>query len=231
MADIPGIIEGASEGAGLGRQFLRHIERTRVLIHVLDVSEANPRSWSDDYVMLNKELESYSELLAHLPQVIALNKIDIADPETVAKASRYFKDLGKAVYAISAATRQGTAALLFYALGLLKQIPRPQVLSEEDEIVRITVETQREKQHNRIMRRQFTVEHDPESGDFIVRGAGIERLVSMTQLENEHALARLQRVMEKAGIVRKLKAEGAVEGSTVRIGNTEFDFIDEDSDE
>ena len=231
MADIPGIIEGASEGAGLGRQFLRHIERTRVLVHILDISEANPRSWQDDYVMLNKELAAYSDRLVQLPQLIALNKIDIADDETVAEAKSYFEDLGQQVYPISAATGAGTTPLLYRIAALLKEIPRPQDLPESDEIVRITVETQRGKMHDRMLRRQYTVEQDEETGDFVVHGVGIERLVSMTQMENEHALHRLQRVMEKAGIIKKLKAIGAVEGSTVRIGNSEFDFFDEDSDE
>lgn len=230
MADIPGIIEGASEGAGLGHQFLRHIERTRVLVHVLDISPANPRSWRDDYAALNKELAAYSQRLSELPQVVAINKIDVAEQATIDEAAAYLKAAGQTVFPISAATGAGTAPLLYHLAGQLREIPKP-ADPVDDDVVRITVETQRGAQRDRIARRQYTIERESGSGTFIVHGRGIERLVAMTQLDNEHALNRLQRVMEKAGIVRGLKAHGAVEGSTVRIGSAEFDFIDEDSDE
>ncbi|MDR3707552.1 MAG: GTPase ObgE [Capsulimonadaceae bacterium] len=232
MADIPGIIEGASEGAGLGHQFLRHVERTRVLVHILDVSEANPRNWREDYEILIRELAAYSKLLAALPQVVALNKIDIADEDIVAEAKEHLESLGLTVFPISAATGGGTHPLLYHLVNMLRQIPRaPLEQDDDDDVMRITVETHGTIRRDRSLRRQFTVERDEETGDFIVRGPGIERLVSMTQLDNEHALTRLQRIMEKSGIIRKLRETGAVEGSTVRIGVFEFDFIDEDADE
>lgn len=232
MADIPGIIEGASEGAGLGHQFLRHVERTRVLVHILDVSEANPRHWREDYEILNRELAAYSELLAGLGQVIALNKTDIADPEIVAEAKAELESSGLTVYPISAATGAGTQPLLFHLAGMLAKIPRTPMQSVEDEeLVRITVETHGKSGRGSNLHRQYTVELDAETGIFVVRGIGIERLIAMTQLENEHALNRLQRIMERAGIIKKLREVGAVEGSTVRIGEFEFDFFDEDADE
>ena len=231
LADIPGIIEGASEGIGLGHQFLRHVERTRVLIHILDVGGLSGRYPLDDYATLNKELAAYSEKLAQLPQVVALNKIDIANPDEIELLTEHFAEQGIAVYPISAATGAGTKPLLFTVAEILKRTPKFAPVDPSDETVRITVDSNPGNAvRARQMRRQYTVERDDETGHYIVRGEGIERLVAMTQLENEHALTRLQRVMERSGMIVKLKALGAQEGDTVRIGKHEFDFYDEDAE-
>ncbi len=229
LADIPGIIEGASEGTGLGHQFLRHVERTRVLVHILDVGGMSGRYPLDDFEKLNHELGAYSEKLAQLPQVVALNKIDIADPDIVELITDHFRENDIEVYPISAATGAGTKPLLFKVAAMLKEIPKEPEPSEDT--VHITVDSQRGGPYrDRMKRRAFTVELDPETGDYHVRGAGIERLVAMTQLENEHALTRLQRVMEKSGMIRQLKALGAKEGDNVHIGKFEFSYYDEDAE-
>jgi GTP-binding protein len=227
MADIPGLIEGASEGVGLGHQFLRHIERTRLLVHLLDVSGTTSRDPLEDYATVNRELAAYSDYLATLPQLVALNKVDVADPKQVKKLLKHFQKEGKPVFAISAATGQGVRPLLYSLADQLAQMPRPAENIDEDEIVRITVGAN--TMARRARDRRWEAHREDEV--FVVRGAGIERYVAMTPLENEHALRRLQRTMERSGIVSKLRAMGAKEGDTVRIGRTEFDFVDEDADE
>ncbi|HEY3331177.1 MAG TPA: GTPase ObgE [Capsulimonadaceae bacterium] len=231
LADIPGIIEGASEGLGLGHQFLRHVERTRVLVHLLDVGGMSGRYPLDDYATLNQELAAYSDKLAQLPQIVALNKIDIANADEIELLTEHFAELGIAVFPISAATGEGTKPLLFAVSDLLKTQPKHAPIDESDEIVRITVDNNpHNTTRNRNRRRAYTVEVDPETGHFLVKGEGIERLVAMTQLENEHALTRLQRVLYSSGIIKKLKEIGAKEGDAIHIGKFEFEFVDEDAE-
>lgn len=227
MADIPGLIEGASEGVGLGHQFLRHLERTRLLVHLLDVSVATGRDPLEDYATINRELAAYSPALAALPQVIALNKIDSADPERVDHLLAHFRQEDKPVFAISAATGAGLRPLVYYLADRLAELPKPGEGEPGDELVMITTGAGGPVRRSRDRR----WEARREDGIFVVAGPGIERYVAMTPLENEHAVSRLQRTLERAGIVSKLRALGAREGDTVRIGNTEFDFVDEDADE
>ncbi|HEX5323427.1 MAG TPA: GTPase ObgE [Capsulimonadaceae bacterium] len=227
MADIPGLIEGASEGVGLGHQFLRHIERTRLLVHVLDMSGTTGRDPLEDYATVNRELAAYSDYLASLPQIIALNKTEVAEPGTIQELERHFQDESKPVFAISAATGQGLRPLLYFLADQLANMPRPAETIDDDKIVRITAGRGTLSQRARDRR----WEARREDGIFVVSGPGIERYVAMTPLENEHALRRLQRTLEKSGIVNKLRALGAKEGDTVRIGKIEFNFVDEDVEE
>lgn len=224
MADIPGLIEGASEGVGLGHQFLRHIERTRLLVHLLDVSGTTGRDPLEDYETIQRELAAYSAQLARLPQVIALNKVDAADPAQVEALLKHFRDQDKPVFAVSAATGEGLKPLIYYLADRLAEIPRP-AETLDDEIAIITSRSGGPARRSRD--RRWEARH--EDGHFVVTGAGIERYVAMTPMENEHAVNRLQRTLERAGIVSKLRSLGAKEGDTVRIGNTEFDFVDEDA--
>ena len=230
MADIPGLIEGASEGIGLGHQFLRHVERTRLLAHILDVSGLTGRDPLEDYAVLNRELAAYSPKLAALPQVIVLNKIDVAPPELVESVSRHFADLGLQVFKISAATGEGTHPLVYHLASRLAEIPKEPIVEEED-FIRITPGNTPGAFSHRNHRRDWKISRDEEEDEFVVAGASLERLVAMTPMDNEHAVHRLQKIMERNGVYEKLRLLGAKEGNTVRIGGAAFDYIDEDDDE
>ena len=223
IADIPGLIEGASEGVGLGHQFLRHVERTRLLCHLIDVSGTSGREPMDDYAVINRELANYSEKLSLLPQVIVLNKSDIADPEEIELLRAEFAEEDKPVFVISAATRTGLEPLVYYLAERLAEMPLPPAF--DDGIVRITPDTMRGRRTDR----RWEAQYDAGNQVYVVSGAGIERLVAMTQLQNEDALSRFHRTLEKTGIITKLRTLGAQQGDTVRIGKAEFDFFDEDA--
>ena len=225
VADIPGLIEGASEGIGLGHQFLRHVERTRLLVHVIDVSGATGRDPLDDYAIINRELTAYSELLAGLPQVIALNKTDAADPETVELLRAEFAEEDRPVFAVSAATRDGLEPLVYFLAERLAEMPRP--APPEDETVLITPDTMRGRRASR----RWDAHYEAGEQVYIVSGPGMERLVAMTDLNNEAALHRLQRTLERSGVITKLRGLGAKEGDTVRIRDIEFEFVDEDAED
>ena len=214
VADIPGLIEGASEGAGLGHQFLRHLERTRLLIHVLDVSGLTMREPYADFVTVNQELAKYSDRLAELGQIVALNKADMPGAaEIVPELRARLEAEGYRVFEISALTGQGVEELVFAVWEALKALPVPAALPDEPVVKYRAPEEDR-------------WEVARENDGYVVRGKGIERLVAMTDVNNDAAVRRLQRVMEKSGIVAKLRDLGAEDGDQVRIGNMEFDFLD-----
>ncbi|MBV9850848.1 MAG: GTPase ObgE [Armatimonadetes bacterium] len=223
VADIPGLIEGASEGVGLGHQFLRHVERTRLLVHVIDISGTTRRDPLDDYAIINRELAAYSEHLAELPQVIALNKTDVADPETVELLRAEFADEDRPVFALSAATHAGLEPLVYYLAERLDELPHEAPPAED--IVRITPDTVKGRRPSR----RWEARYDAGTQVYVVSGPGMERLVAMTDLNNAAALNRLQRTLEKSGVISKLRTLGAKEGDTVRIRDIEFDFVDEDA--
>jgi GTP-binding protein len=226
MADIPGIIEGASEGVGLGHQFLRHVSRSRLLIHLLDVSGMSGRDPLNDFEVLNRELELYDETLAALPQLIALNKVDVmAEAEAVDALEATLRERGHSVYRISAATRQGLKPLIYDTMVALERV------RTEAEAVRAAAEEAGETVHftatPEVDDRHWEARTVDES-TYEVVGKGIERMVAMTDLENEHAVRRLQRSLDKIGITGKLREIGAKDGDTVRIRTVEFDFEDEE---
>ncbi len=225
VADIPGLIEGASEGVGLGHQFLRHVERTRLLAHLIDMSPMTGREPLDDYAVINRELEKYDARLADLPQIVVLNKIDVADAELVEMVTQELAAQGWTVFAVSAATRQGLEPLVFALAERLRTLPLPAPLVDE-ETLRITVDTMTRRRQDR----RWLASRNSE-GVYIVEGKGIERLISMTNLDNDAAVTRLQRTLEKTGIIAKLRTLGAGQGDAVRIGKTEFDFFDEDAED
>jgi GTP-binding protein len=213
-ADIPGLIEGASEGAGLGHQFLRHVERTRLLVHVLDVSGTTMRDPREDFAVVNRELAAYSDRLADLQQIVALNKVDLPEAAEIAPALRKeLENQGYTVYEISAATRKGVDELVYGVWRVLEQIPVPAPPAEAD-VVRYAAPEEE----------QWWAEREGE--EYVVHGKGIERLVAMTDLNNEAGVRRMQRILEKMGVVRKLRDLGAEDGCSVRIGDIEFDFVD-----
>ena len=221
IADIPGLIEGASEGVGLGHQFLRHVERTRLLCHLIDISGTTGREPLDDYAVINRELAAYDDKLAQLPQVVVLNKSDIADPEEAELLRAEFAAEDKPVFVISAATRVGLEPLVYFLAERLSEMPLPPPF--DDEIVRITADTMKSRRTDR----RWEAAYDAGTQTYVVSGKGIERLVAMTQLQNEDAVHRLQKTLEKTGIINKLRTLGAKQGDTVRIGKAVFDFFDE----
>jgi GTP-binding protein len=224
LADIPGVIEGASEGAGLGIQFLKHLERTRLLIHLIDVSGLSGREPLDDYRTINQELAAFSEELARLPQVIALSRIDVLpDRESLAPLVAHFEGLGLTVFPLSSVSGEGLEPLIWHVWERLLATPKEAPAATGP--VRITL-GERDRQTDDP--RRFTVVRGDE-GVLVVAGKGLERAVAMTDMENEDGVRRLQRRLERWGVYRKLKEAGAAEGDTVRIRDIEFDYIDEDA--
>ncbi|MGQ9454302.1 MAG: GTPase ObgE [Armatimonadota bacterium] len=217
VADMPGLIEGAHAGAGLGDQFLRHIERTRLLLHVLDVSGLTGRNPVEDFDRINYELASYSPKLTELPQIVALNKIDVTQPaDIVAKVKMTIEKRGYKVHEISALTGAGLQNLIYRIAEVLKSLP-PQLQPVTEEAAYFTVDQDSEKWE--------VVKLDNEH--FEVRGRPVEVLVARTDLNNEYALQRLHRQLEKMGVIDALREQGVKHGDVVTIRGIEFDFWDE----
>jgi GTP-binding protein len=224
MADIPGIIEGASRGVGLGHQFLRHVSRSRLLIHILDVSGMTDRYPAADFEVLNRELALYDERLSRLPQVVALNKIDVAvDPDSVDLLEAELLAQGCTVFRISAVTRVGLRQLIFHVMNQLEQLRAEERIARaayEANSVHIVAPMVEDEKHWEA--RKVDEDH------YEVVGKGIERMVAMCDMENDYAVRRLQRSLDKIGITGRLKLLGAKHGDSVRIRDVEFDYDDED---
>jgi GTPase len=219
IADIPGIIEGAHAGVGLGYDFLRHIERTRVLIHVIDAAGTEGRDPLDDYRQINEELRLYQPELAQRPQIVALNKIDLLEDR--APIDRIRKALGLTrdnVYAISAASKEGIDPLLRRVAELLRELPNPNAsLPRSSETVEWPIPV--------VDPNAFTVTR--EKGGYRVRGQKIERLVSMLNFAQPESIDRLQRNLEASGIGDALREAGIEEGDTVYIEKAELEWSEE----
>jgi len=214
LADIPGLIEGAAEGAGLGHDFLRHIERTRMLVHVLDISGSEGRDPIEDYEKINLELEKFSAHLAALPQIIAANKMDL--PESAENLERLKKALGKKdvmIFPVSAATVQGFDRMLDHVIQVLDALPPVLEYPEEE----LEVGPQYEK--------GFHIARD-DSGAYVVTGGDVDRLLDTTDPDDETSMRRFQQLLVKTGIIAALREMGAGEGATIRLGEWEFDFVD-----
>ncbi len=220
IADIPGLIEGASEGVGLGHEFLRHIERTRVIIHIVDAASTEGRDPVEDIYKINKELEAYNQEIASRPQVIAANKIDCIynneEEDPIQRLKQEFEPKGIKVYPISAVTGQGVRELLFHVKELLDACPRKSIVFEqeffpEDALVAENL--------------PFTVEADPEdSSVFIVEGPRIEKMLGYTNLDSEKGFAFFQKFLKEGGILEELEKAGIQDGNTVRMYGFEFDY-------
>ena len=213
-ADIPGLIEGASNGAGLGIEFLRHIERTRMLIHVIDISGVEGRDPWEDYKKINKELKNYSEELAKRPQIIALNKCDIAGAEENIKIFKKKLNYKRKVFLIKAISGDGLKELVKEVVEELKKIPVIAPIEHE--------EFKYEKKNSR----DFTVEKDNEDNTFIVDGPIVKMLTRNVVLDDMDSLAYMQKTLKNFGVIQALKDKGAKDGDTVIIGEIEFDFVD-----
>jgi len=217
MADIPGLIEGAHEGAGLGHRFLRHIERTRMLVHMLDVSGTTGRDPLHDFEVVNAELKAYGQHLALLPQIVALNKIDVPGARDIAGPVKLaLEERGLEVFPISAVTGEGVDALIYRVADMLEELGPPpiQISSEAPTVIKVEREL------------GWNVERE-EDGVFVVRGPSVERMVSMTDLESDDAVRWLHRRLERMGVLKALRDAGAQHGDTVRIGDVEFNFVEE----
>jgi len=209
VADLPGLIEGAAEGAGLGHQFLRHVERTRMLIHLLDGASADPLA---DYETINTELAQYRVRLAEEPQIVVLNKIDLPDAQRRWPAvQEAMRTRGVETRAISAATGQGVRELILRTWELLQSLPPAPPMSEEPAIFR---PAEREE--------LFTIEREGEA--WRVRGVRVERIAVMTPFLVPEAAARFQRQLRAMGVVAALEAAGVVPGDMVRIGDRELEW-------
>ena len=214
LADIPGLIEGAHEGAGLGHDFLRHIERTKMLIHVIDSAAVDGREPISDYEALNKELELHNPRLTRLPQLIAPNKIDLPDAQAnLPKIRDYFGK--RRVYPISAVTGEGADQLIRAAYHLLQRINARIREKQETEIIPPTFHIPKPRERFELIKKKDR---------FIVRGEEPRRAVLMTDMENDQAIVLLHRKLQKMGVMNALIKADIKEGDTVQVDEFEFTF-------
>ncbi|PLT30132.1 GTPase ObgE [Peribacillus deserti] len=222
MADLPGLIEGASEGVGLGHQFLRHIERTRVIVHVIDMSGLEGRDPYEDYVTINNELKEYNLRLTERPQIIAANKMDMPDSEENLKSFREKVGSDLPIFPISSVTREGIRDLLFEVADKLETTPEfPLEHQEEAE----------EGQVNRVMYKHETPDKDfvisrDSDGTFVISGFNIERLFKMTNFNRDESIKRFARQLRAMGVDEALREKGAENGDVIRLLDYEFEFIE-----
>lgn len=218
MADIPGLIEGASEGVGLGHEFLRHIERTKVLIHVVDAAGSEGRDPVEDIHAINRELKNYQVDLSARPQVIAANKIDaITDPEDspVERIRAAFEPLGIPVFPISAVSGQGVRELLYRVAAMLEETDRQPVIFEQEFFPDTALAFSEDP---------FTVRYDEEADEYVAEGPRIEKMLGYTNLDSEKGFAFFQEFLKNAGILDELEALGIQEGDTVRMYGLSFEY-------
>lgn len=220
MADLPGLIEGASQGVGLGHQFLRHIERTRVIVHVIDMSGSEGRVPFDDYVAINNELEQYNLRLMERPQIIVANKMDMPDAEENLKEfkTKIAEDIP--VFPISAVTKTGLRELLLAIADKLEttpEFPLNEILEQEDEDTVLYKYVAEEP--------DFEISREPD-GTFVLSGAKIERLFTMTNFERDASISRFARQLRAMGVDEALRKRGATDGDIVRLLDYEFEFMD-----
>lgn len=213
LADIPGLVEGASEGVGLGHAFLRHVERTKVFIHVVDAAGVEGDDPVENVRKINQELEAYNPELMKRPQVIAANKTDIpGSEENVERLKEAYEKEGFEVFPISAATNKGLDELLTKVAEILKNYPEDIVFEEEyEEYDEVAVDQE-----------PFTIE--VEDGVYVVRGVGVEKMIGYTNIDTEKGFAFFQRYLKEKGIIEALEEKGIQEGDTVRIYDMEFEF-------
>ncbi len=217
IADIPGLIEGASQGVGLGHEFLRHIERTRVIIHIVDAASVEGRDPIVDIHAINKELEAYNPKLLKKPQVIAANKIDVlygGENEIIEQLKAEFEPSGIIVYPISAVSGQGLKELLYAVKKLLDEIEDEPVVYEP-EYDPTKLQTDKES---------YTIEIDPEDGAYVVEGPKIEKMLGYTNLDAEKGFLFFQKFLKEHGILKELEKKGIQEGDTVRMYALEFEY-------
>jgi GTP-binding protein len=222
MADIPGLIEGASEGVGLGHEFLRHIERTKVIIHLVDAASTEGRDPVEDIYKINAELEAYDPSIMERPQVIAANKIDSIYEEEgvenpIERLRKEFEPQGIMVYPISAVTGQGLKELLYHVNDMLKQVDdKPVVFEKEFDVNEIRIDENL----------TYEITRD-EDGGFRIEGPKIDKMLGYTNLDSEKGFQFFQKFLKETGILKDLEEAGSQEGDTVRMYGLEFDYYKE----
>lgn len=212
-ADIPGLIEGASQGAGLGHDFLKHIERTRMLLHVVDISGIEGRDPVDDFKKINAELAGYSQKLASLPQIIALNKCDVYGAEENIKAFKKAYGRKYKIYPITALTGEGTKELIEGIFSVLKDLPPVEPVEADESFT---------------YRRSGDLDYEifvDENGAYVVVGSLVDMLCRNVALNDPDSMAYFQKILRDKGVIAKLKAMGIEEKDTVVVGDVEFEFI------
>ncbi|MFB1099123.1 MULTISPECIES: GTPase ObgE [Bacillaceae] len=217
LADLPGLIEGAHEGIGLGHQFLRHVERTRVIVHVIDMASTEGRDPYDDYVTINEELKKYNEDLTTRPQIIIANKMDIPEAEENLVVFKEKVPADIDVFPISAITRDGLQDVLYAIADKLDQIPKTEKPVEE--------QTERVVYRFEESEKPFEITRDPD-GAFVLYGEPIEKLFKMTDFNRDEAARRFSRQMRAMGVDEALRKRGAKDGDIIRLLELEFEFID-----
>ena len=216
IADIPGIIEGASEGTGLGLQFLRHIERTRLLLHFLDVSGVEGRNPVEDFKIINEELKKYSEKLATRKQIIVANKIDVIQNNSLLdEVEKIAKDQEIELFKISAVTGEGIKELMKRVSELLKELPKEELIEESEERVVYTLKEDKE---------EFKVEIIGK--DYVVSGPAVERLMGRVNIQDNESMYYFQKQLTELGIEARLKEMGIKEGDSVKMLDWEFEWTE-----
>lgn len=219
IADIPGLIEGASEGIGLGHEFLRHIERTKVIIHIVDAAGTEGRDPIADIYAINKELEAYNPEIAGRPQVIAANKIDViyqeGEEDPIAKLKAEFEPKGIQVFPISAVTGEGVKPLLYHVNEMLSEIGEAPTVFEQEYFPELKFADSDEP---------HTVRYDEEEQEYVIEGPRIEKMLGYTNLESEKGFRFFQNFLKDTGILDELEALGISEGDTVRMYGLKFDY-------
>jgi GTP-binding protein len=206
MVDVPGLIEGAHEGAGLGDRFLRHVERTRVLVHLIDGAKTPDEALADK-ATIEAELRAWNEALLDRPVIVVITKLDLPDARATFEALR---DTIDGLRGISAATGEGVRELIYATWETIKSTPVPEVAQPEPAQIELTADE------------PFAIEMD--DGVYVVSGDRVERLARMTDFDNDEALARFEQILAKMGVDKKLRELGVTEGDTVRIAGVEFDY-------
>ena len=217
MADIPGLIEGASEGVGLGHEFLRHVERCRLIVHVVDVSGVEGRDPKNDFTTINSELENFSEELSKLPQVVAGNKCDMATDEQIEEFKTFAENKGYVFVPISAATTKGTKELCNAVWEKLKELP-PVKRYEAQPL------TQIELDEKLLVKKDFVV--TKEDGVFFVEAEWLWDILRVADMDDYSSLQYFQRVLQSSGVIDKLKEMGIKEGDIVSIFDFEFEYME-----
>ncbi len=219
VADIPGLIEGAAEGAGLGHQFLRHIERTRMIIHVIDAAGSEGRDPMEDIEIIDRELSRYNADLSQKKQVIACNKLDLLPEEereeVLEKIRQAYEPKGVKVFGIEAISGKGLRELLYYVSKCLQELPQEKIRFEQEFFP---------EEELRIVPEAYTVEYDRDTKEFVVEGPRIEKMLGYTNLETEKGFAFFQKFLSESGILKKLDEAHIQDGDTVRMYGNSFEY-------
>lgn len=216
MADIPGLIEGAGEGIGLGHEFLRHVERCRLLLHIIDISGSEGRDPIDDFEKINKELEVFSDELKNRPQIVVANKCDLVDDEKIAECRKYFNEKGYAFFPIMAAISEGTGELIDYVAKVLAELPP--IKRYETEVERV------DYRYNPKQEQTYRIEQ--RNGVFYVEDADwIDEVMNRVDPDDYESLQYFERVLRTSGIIKALQRAGVKEGDTVDVCGVEFDYV------